>query len=402
MSMTTDLGGGLYGPTEEEIKQEAALRKAMALQQQEYDLKKDLAAYTASLKEGNEHKIIGMPTAQRRPDLRHLQSALLAGAGLGEPTSYGGQKPLTAEEAAAGEKRRQAGLQEFSEPIAVTRGMTTTYQGPRYGQEFATPEQAYQAFRRELGVGEYMPTGATLAREKAAATLTALRAQAKGELSPERYFREYLLLRYGVTDDKTGEKNLPDYAREYYFENLPKIKSLDDARRLVDEADKILGERKKDFDLMGRLNHPQQMVPLRAQMEKEYLNRVGGEANADPKIREYIRAAPVTRDNLQFFKSLLQESPLTKAPQPVRPAPQVPAPRAAAPGEGQQLLRDWELKSGALAGPGFGAQETGLTEGLKQLGATVFGTPESWKRAGELMRLAEEERQRRRSLTGGY
>jgi len=73
------------------------------------------------------------------------------GKQLGSPESYGGQKPLQHQKITAYKNLMASGQQEFAQPIAVTRGMTTTYQGPKYGQEYASSGQATQAFRREQG-----------------------------------------------------------------------------------------------------------------------------------------------------------------------------------------------------------------------------------------------------------
>jgi len=44
------------------------------------------------------------------------------------------------------------GQQDFAKPIQVIRRMTSTYQGPQSGEEFASPGQAAQAFRRDNGL----------------------------------------------------------------------------------------------------------------------------------------------------------------------------------------------------------------------------------------------------------
>jgi hypothetical protein len=99
---------------------------------------------------------------------------------LGEPTSYGGQAPLRPEEIAQSEARVGRGQQDFARPIAVTRGMTTTYQGPQYGEELATPEQAAQAFRRDAGA-PFVPAGGALESMKHQNRLDEIAAQGKSQ-----------------------------------------------------------------------------------------------------------------------------------------------------------------------------------------------------------------------------
>ena len=55
------------------------------------------------------------------------------------------------EEIAQSEARVDQGQQDFAKPIQVIRRMTSTYQGPQAGEEFASPGQAAQAFRRDNG-----------------------------------------------------------------------------------------------------------------------------------------------------------------------------------------------------------------------------------------------------------
>jgi hypothetical protein len=98
------------------------------------------------------------PRGRGGQEMMQLGLAALRGRELGEPISYGGQAPLKPEEMEAARGRVAAGQQEFAEPIPVMRGMTTTYQGPRAGAEFATEGQARQAFRREQGA-EYVSPG---------------------------------------------------------------------------------------------------------------------------------------------------------------------------------------------------------------------------------------------------
>lgn len=411
MSLTTDITGGLFGPTEEEQKY---LRQLGLLQERLSSLEEQQeAARQAKLPAkipGTPHYLT--PEGKRvdqgttGTEMRHLTLAALQGRGLGEETSYGGQRPLTGEEVS---RAQQAGLAlgAGGEPVEVIRGRSVTYAGPRAGgEEYLTAGQARQAFRRELGLGEYVPEGAELTKAKAEATLSALRNQAKGALSPERYFEQYLTAKFGVKDEKTGETALPEYARQFFWENLPKVKSMEDARRLVDASADLLNQKRQEYDFMTRLNNPQTGAQMRGQMATEYLKRVGGRENAKQEVLDYIWNAPITPTNLQFFRNLM---PAETPPPPPAPAPVPTAPRRTETppeiAEGERLARRYEAATEALAGPvAPSLRDLGLGEGLRRTGTALFGTPESWQRASDLMRLAEAERRRREEerLAGGF
>jgi len=171
MSLTTDLSGGLFGPTREEIEKEAQYQKQRRL----LELQQEGAVKLAEARNA--------PLNPRREPVREAQAftrAFVAGKGLGDETSYGGQGPLFPEETARSEARLGSGQQEFARPIPVTRGMTTTYQGPRYGEEFAAPGQAVQAFRREQGAA-FVPGGGAMEGLKHQNKLEEIAAQGKSQ-----------------------------------------------------------------------------------------------------------------------------------------------------------------------------------------------------------------------------
>jgi hypothetical protein len=167
MSMTTDITGGLFGPTKEEIKAQTDLREAQTRAD----------AYLQAVRAKNEppafgpgSKRLGRPgyypaEGQASPyptaDLR-MAAAKEAGAGLGEAGSYLGGAGAPA-------------------PIGVIRGTTQTYATKAGGPnltEFATPTQAQQAWNREqlrlagggpkaiAKHGEFMPEGSALAAQQ--------------------------------------------------------------------------------------------------------------------------------------------------------------------------------------------------------------------------------------------
>jgi len=154
MSMTTNITGGLYGPTEEEEK---ALRQLAVERARQAGAMEKAQAQAATERTDFAPGFGPKPTAKKEgaaPLSREMIAggrALLAGQQLGTPDSYGGAGPLTLAQAGKSRERFAAGQQDFAQPIPVTRGMTTTYQGPMYGEELATPGQAAQAFRREQG-----------------------------------------------------------------------------------------------------------------------------------------------------------------------------------------------------------------------------------------------------------
>jgi len=101
------------------------------------------------------------PAGQGR-EAQAFTRATELGKQLGSPESYGGQRPLQPQEITASKNLMASGQQEFAQPIAVTRGMTTTYQGPKYGQEYASSGQANQAFRSQqepTDSNKYIPSG---------------------------------------------------------------------------------------------------------------------------------------------------------------------------------------------------------------------------------------------------
>jgi hypothetical protein len=133
------------GVTQEEVRQSGATEREMM---------KTPGAFSYS----------GTPGQFRRTpndkgaDVQAFSKASLAGKRLGDESSYGGQAPLSQGEIAQSESRVGQGQQDFAKPIQVIRRMTSTYQGPQAGEEFASPGQAAQAFRRDDG-GDFVPEG---------------------------------------------------------------------------------------------------------------------------------------------------------------------------------------------------------------------------------------------------
>jgi len=404
MSLTTDITGGLFGPTEEEEK----LRRQLAVQQAKYE--QALAKEAAKQQAAAPIKKLGRPgyytpgkgASEPSRDLRHFVTAAWRGQELGEPASYGGQAPLTRQETAQA-RRRGLVLGAEGEPIEVIRRLTSTYVGPRGGgEEYATIGQARQAFRRELGAGEYRPKGYTLATLKA--------PSGESALSPEKYFEALLISRFGRTDRKTGETILPQYAREFLLENLPRVRTPEDALKVLREGEGRLRQMQKDYDFMAELNDPARGALLRAELEKEYYRRVGGPERADQRVVNYLRARDATPENLAFFRSLMAPPPTAAPAKPATPAapvqsyditkegfrPREPAGERPEVREGRRILERYETAAGSLAGIAPGRGPTGIGTGLRRLGAWAFGTPEEWRRTAEMMRLAEEEAKRRR------
>ncbi len=113
-------------------------------------------------------------------EVQAFTRAAINSRNLGESTSFGGQVPLRPEEIAQSEARVDRGQQDFARPIAVTRGMTTTYQGPQYGEELATPGQAAQAFRRDAGAS-FVPAGGAMEAIRHQDKLDEIAAQSKSQ-----------------------------------------------------------------------------------------------------------------------------------------------------------------------------------------------------------------------------
>jgi len=117
--------------------------------------------------------------AESGPEVQAFTRSVLAGKDLGAPASYGGQAPLRPEEIAQSEAR-VGKTQDFTKPIQVIRRMTSTYQGPQAGEEFATPGQANQAFRRDQGA-DFVPAGGPLAAQLHEQRLDEIAAQGKSQ-----------------------------------------------------------------------------------------------------------------------------------------------------------------------------------------------------------------------------
>jgi hypothetical protein len=129
---------------------------------------------------------------------------------LGEPGSYGGQSPLSPEHRTAARQRGMA-LGATGEPVEVIRGMTPTYAGSRAGgEEYATVGQARQAFRRDLGEGEYVPPGGALA---------ALQGRMTGA--------QHLL------DEKVKARNIESFTNRILGEELGRFAQRDPEGRLA-------------------------------------------------------------------------------------------------------------------------------------------------------------------------
>ena len=131
MSMTTDITGGLFGPSKEEL---AAQARMGAARSQAEGLVEAARAREASPAYGPGSKKLGRPGYYPTGDKpgraeMHLAAAAARGKELGEPTSF----------------RGGAGAPE---PVHIMRGTTSTYgYGP---EEYATPLQAQQAYNRRM------------------------------------------------------------------------------------------------------------------------------------------------------------------------------------------------------------------------------------------------------------
>jgi len=142
---------------------------------------RDTAAANAPIPEGPETRSFGFRnTGGAKAAEAHLTQANLSGARLGDPSSYGGQAPLRPEEVAQSEARVDQGQQDFAKPIQVIRRMTSTYQGPQSGEEFASPGQAAQAFRRDNGA-DFVPEGGAKLAMQQAGRLEEIAAQGKSQ-----------------------------------------------------------------------------------------------------------------------------------------------------------------------------------------------------------------------------
>jgi hypothetical protein len=87
---------------------------------------------------------------------------------------------LRPEEIAQSEARAGQGQQDFTKPIQVIRRLTSTYQGPLAGEEFASPGQAAQAFRRDNGA-DFVPEGGAKLAMQQAGKLEEIAAQGKSQ-----------------------------------------------------------------------------------------------------------------------------------------------------------------------------------------------------------------------------
>ena len=142
---------------------------------------RDTAAAAAPTPEAPETRSFGFRnTGGAKAAEAHLTQANTSGARLGDPTSYGGQAPLRPEEIAQSEARVDQGQQDFAKPIQVIRRMTSTYQGPQSGEEFASPGQAAQAFRRDNGA-DFVPEGGAKLALQQQGKLEEIAAQGKSQ-----------------------------------------------------------------------------------------------------------------------------------------------------------------------------------------------------------------------------
>jgi hypothetical protein len=175
MSSTTDLEGGLYGPSKEDLAAAAKVTAASTYAQGMVDAAKVKEEGPAF---GPGSKLLGRPGfVPEKPKAalpvadQHLAEAALQGAGLGEGTSFKGG----------------AGAPE---PISVIRGIRQTYASEAGGPnltEFATPVQATQAYNREQQrlaggptneaavkqYGSFVPAGGAMEQLKAEAASAA-------------------------------------------------------------------------------------------------------------------------------------------------------------------------------------------------------------------------------------
>ncbi|MDI6854386.1 MAG: hypothetical protein QME75_12375 [Deltaproteobacteria bacterium] len=371
MSLTTDITGGLFGPTEEEEKllrqlavQNARLEKLAEMQEAE----RQAALPVKRLGRAGYYGAEGRAGGSSR-EVQHLGLAALQGRELGEETSYGGQRPLSPEEA-AGARRAGLALGAGGEPIEVIRRTTATYAGPRAGsEEYATPGQARQAFRRDLGAGQFEPSGTGLAR---------LKAKSASPLDPAKYFEALILNRYGVENPETKERALPQYARDFLLENLPSIKTPEDAVRLLREAAPRLEEGKR-LEALGT-------QPARDRMYRNYLTaRQMGLAPDMPNAAEVLLQGRITPENAKVYEQWLNWQPPKQERGPA----------------GGKV--EGEPRPSGFWGTAARGAISGL-EGLRHLGHQIAyeSTPLSWREGMEkprwrsLEEIAEAERRRSR------
>jgi len=376
MSLTTDITGGLFGPTEEE---ERYLRQ-LALQQ---DKLENLAALQEARQQAAlPNKRLGLPgyydnRPTASPEATRLTLAALRGRELGEPVSYGGQGPLTPEQVGAAQQQGLA-LGATGEPIEVIRRTTATYAGPRAGgEEYLTAGQARQAFRRDLGTGEYIPLGSLKADPFKRAEAAVLEANlAKKELENK------LLGEFGIPDKEDPNKLvLPPYAQRLLLQASPRTLAE------VDTVYKNLVPQVKEYKALEDLGSPQN----RALMYKNYLR--AAELGLVPKMPEaakIFQQGAITPETRKAFEQWLNwrepgiEAP-TRPPSPAAPPPrpqETPVPPSL-----EGLYQKWRGMTGALA-PNEGQYTREL--GLGALAEAMFGAPKDWPEMRR--RLAELER----------
>lgn len=241
------------------------------------------------------------------------------GEQLGEPTSYGGQGPLTQEEIT---QARDKGLVmgATGEPVQIIRGMRGSYSGPRGGpEEYLTLGQARQALRRELGTGEYVPPGYTLEQIKAARKKPA----EGGTVDPVKYFETYLTHLYGEPT-KEGEKVLPPFAQEFLLQNLPRATSPDAVQQLIKENEGLL---KKYHEMHSLGKKENRLLAYQNYLTAKKL----GLAPDVPNAMDIFEKAPITEETYNFFRQWRDwkapsappapQSRLEPEPQPAQPAP---------------------------------------------------------------------------------
>ena len=196
MSMTTDLTGGGYGPTEKEEAAQYNLAAAAARANADIE--------TARIRADalNPGKLPGMPMGR-------FSSGGGTGGG-GAPAPGGGVADLRAAEAARngaelGEPTSFRGGAGAPAPVGMIRGMRQTYATEAGGPnltEFATPVQAQQAFNREQArvagntpeavkqYGELVPTGGTLEAQRHTNKLLEIAAQGEDSGGSRRHSHE--------------------------------------------------------------------------------------------------------------------------------------------------------------------------------------------------------------------
>lgn len=364
MSLTTDLSGGLFGPDHEEPKAFKA------------------AGY-------NPNKRLGMPGAMRGNDMfgnprgatqtgagagtqeaQAFTRAILAGRELGEPTSFGGQKPLTAKELETAGQRVAAGQQEFAAPIPVMRGMTTTYQGPRTGTEYASEGQAIQALRREQGAGEYVPPGGSLA---------GLQGKTAGI--------------HHMIDERVKARNLESFTNQILGDEFGRFSQRDAQGKLVlNPAFEPLLLRLREqamLDPAAAFQEFERQAP-RLLEESRLLTNEGVAAAA----KNYTAANKLTlADPNSFIKRLM--TPRTDPNEErerrdfiVKWAQATPAPPPLRPTATPPPLRPTIAQTIGLEAPAFADFESGRPlAGIGEVGKAafrgVFGTPEQWEKEFE-------------------